>query len=265
MTTMGEHEELRRVLRPVVLPLRYWKERIATRRSYAADGEDIAVESLLGRVSQFIDVGANDGISFSNTLLFALQGAKGLCFEPDPWNFERLCALYRLQRCVECIPVGISDHVGKATMRADGLLSSLGDKDDNLDALLSSFKNSNAPEVTIALGTLAGWFERRLEFVGCDLLSIDVEGHELSVLRGIDWERTPKPARAVVVETHADGPSGSWRHKDLAAISDCLDSRGYRLVVRTANNTIWIHADDLVAARVEAARMRLPRLDWVVT
>lgn len=263
MTKPGRQEMLRRLLRPLVLPIRYWKERVASGRSYAADQEDVAAETLLGGVRRFIDVGANDGISSSNTLRFAVRGAAGLCFEPDPANFERLAGFYRLQRRVECIQEGLSDRAGEATLKSDGLLSSLrGSEDRNLDALLSSFKNTDAAEVTVKLGTLADWLARRPAFVGSDLLSIDVEGHELAVLMGIDWGRTPKPARAMILETHADGASGSWRHKDLGAITELLEANRYREVVRTANNTIWLHGDDWVATRVEASRMRLPGLDW---
>ncbi|MGI8984553.1 MAG: FkbM family methyltransferase, partial [Acidimicrobiales bacterium] len=39
----------------------------------------------------FVDVGANDGVSFSNTLLLERErGWRGLCIEPHPRAFEQL-------------------------------------------------------------------------------------------------------------------------------------------------------------------------------
>ena len=58
--------------------------------SYAQHGEDKLVELLLPNgVNSFVDIGANDGVLFSNTYKFAKMGAKGLCLEPAPRSFRR--------------------------------------------------------------------------------------------------------------------------------------------------------------------------------
>ena len=46
------------------------------KNSYAQHGEDNLIEFLLPGVSSFIDIGANDGVLFSNTYKFAKMGAK---------------------------------------------------------------------------------------------------------------------------------------------------------------------------------------------
>ena len=254
---------VRRRLRPVVRSLRYVRHRLLPRASYAADAEDIAVQLLVGPVRTFVDVGANDGFTCSNTLLFALRGARGLCFEPDRSNFARLAELYRLQVAVECIAEGISDRASMATLRCDGLLSSLsGDEDPGLESLLAGHRTTGAELSEIELKPLAHWLSHRPPFRSADLLSIDVEGHELSVLRGIDWTATPKPARCVVVETHAQGETGTWRHRHFEAIADLLESKSYREVAASANNTFWLYTEDIVVSRVASARARLPHYTW---
>lgn len=47
----------------------------------------------------FVDIGANDGITFSNTYALELKGWRGLCIEPHPDVFEQL----RRNRTCECI------------------------------------------------------------------------------------------------------------------------------------------------------------------
>ena len=51
------------------------------KESYAQHGEDLLVEQLLGEIESFIDIGANDGVLFSNTFQFAKKGARGLCVD----------------------------------------------------------------------------------------------------------------------------------------------------------------------------------------
>ncbi|MGH8017670.1 MAG: FkbM family methyltransferase [Opitutaceae bacterium] len=256
---------MKHFLRPFALPVRDLRHCIFARTSYAADSEDIAAALLLGRVDRFIDVGANDGFSGSNTLRFALRGARGLCFEPDPINFERLTAYYRLNSRVTCVAEGLSDAPGTVSMRCDGMLSQFeGVADPGLERLLKRYRRPDASSIFARVSTLGQWLQQRPAFACSDLLSIDVEGHELSVLRGIDWARTPKPARCVVVETHADGAADSWRHKNYDEIASLLDVRGYSIIAASANNTIWLHENDVEESRIAAGKSRLPHYRWLV-
>jgi FkbM family methyltransferase len=250
-------------LRPVYYWGRYFRHRLAPRPTYAADREDVAAGLLLGRIERFIDVGANDGISLSNTTLLALQGARGLSFEPNAGDFHRVRELYRWNPRVECIEAGLSDASGIKEFRSDGLLSAMVETEDpGLTKLLAGFAQADAPRTRIQVERLSTWLDRRPEFVGADVLSIDVEGHELSVLRGIDWLRHPKPARCLIIETHAEGAGGSWRHRDYDAIAALLAAQGYAKVAANLNNTFWLHAADRVEARLAAARSRLPGFTW---
>ncbi len=256
--------ETRRCLRaagPVAL---YWRHRLRPRASYAGDGEDQVVGTLLDGVARFIDIGANDGISCSNTALFALRGAAGLCFEPNPEAFARLRSFYACARRIECVPQGLSESSGSLKLRCDGLLSNMPvTEDPALTALLEGYVQSGARVIDVQVERLGTWLERRPDFFGCDLLSLDVEGHELSVLKGVDWERHPKPARCMIVETHAAGPQGAWRHRDFEAIAGLLECHGYCRTAASANNTIWLHRDDHVRSRIAAAKQYGPGYEWL--
>ena len=249
-----------------LLPLRYLRHRLIPRATYAADREDVAVQCLLSSVERFIDVGANDGFACSNSFLFAVNGTRGICFEPEPSNFARLSSLLRFKRRVRCISQGLSDREWTVQMSSDGLLSSIDSTDDpGLADLLDEHRTSDAALVEASVSCLAKWLEQFFEFVGRDFISIDVEGHELHVLEGIDWQCTPKPARCLAIETHAVGVEKSWRHRDFDQIQALLDARGYVRVAASANNTFWLHREDVDDVRLREARRRLPGYIWEPT
>lgn len=256
-------KEILRPFRPAVLASRYCWHRLGSRETYADDFEDVAAAVLLGGVKRFVDVGANDGVTCSNTVLAALHGARGLCFEPNPADFARLIGFYRWAKRIECIPAGLSDAAGTVELRCDGLLSAVtATEDAGLAKHLAEFRGQGALVISVPVDRLSDWLARRPEFRACDVLSIDVEGHELNVLRGIDWVRHPKPARCLIVETHSSGGTRQWRHRDFDEIADLLARNGYRKLAASRNNTFWLHGDDLLDSRIGAAKNRLPHYEW---
>ena len=147
--------------------------------TYAQHGEDILVENLLGQysVNSFIDVGANDGVLFSNTYKFAKKGAAGLCFEPSRGAFNKLCLNHLIHPKVKCFRKAVSNQ--------DGYVSFL---DDGYESILSRVQskyeqNDDCKQVpTITLETI---MDKLPNFRNVDLLSVDVEGHEKEVFQGM--------------------------------------------------------------------------------
>jgi len=214
-------------------------------------------------VTRFIDVGANDGYSLSNTALFALHGAHGLCFEPNPKDHRRLRAFYSVTNRIECFRQAVSDQAGTMEFRSDGLLSSVtATEDSGLTKLLAPFRSSDSFTIMVEAERLSTWLDRRPDFLHCDVLSIDVEGHELNVLLGIDWDRHPRIARCLILETHADGGAEAWRHRDYDAIDGLLRRQGYLKVAASANNTFWLIHTELHKIRIDAAKRALPGYKW---
>ena len=112
----------------------YGKEYPSKVGYYSQDGQDqyLAENLFKGRRNGFfVDIGANDGVSFSNTYyLEKTLGWTGFCFEPNPVVYERLLE----NRKCNCINCGIADFNGKATfLKIEGnaeMLSGLIDKYD---------------------------------------------------------------------------------------------------------------------------------------
>ena len=97
-----------------------WKNWTRTQESYAQHGEDLLVESLLGKVDSFIDVGANDGVLFSNTYKFAKAGARGLCFEPSTVTYRKLRLNHLFHPSVKCFRQAVTDQTGHLPFVEEG-------------------------------------------------------------------------------------------------------------------------------------------------
>ncbi|HEY2122473.1 MAG TPA: FkbM family methyltransferase [Chthoniobacterales bacterium] len=218
---------------------RYMKELNNPRNTYSQNSEDLVAASILGSVGRFIDVGSNDGITFSNTYLFANCGAAGLCFEPVKSNHWKARLFHLLHPRVKCINEGVSSRCANGGVVVDGY-----------DGLLSYTISSDLvpgekipPNAEpVLLRPLSYWLSRYPKFCHLDLVSIDVEGHEKSVLESIDFPNFS--AKCFIVET--DKVSIDSINKILAP---------FRYCVRLTNdrNTFWFargvaQKEDLYAA-----------------
>ncbi|HBE20029.1 MAG TPA: hypothetical protein DEG17_21290 [Cyanobacteria bacterium UBA11149] len=229
--------------------LRFMQHKFFPKPTYAALAEDLVVETLIGKVTKFIDIGANNGLSGSNTFLFALKGAKGLCFEPIPSIFFYLKYLYWINKEVKCINEGVSDREQILQMRSQGVLSSIiKTEDPNHKEHLKQegFIDENAPILNISCRPLNYWVSIYPEFLSTDLISIDVEGHELNVLQGIDLSQVT--AKCLVIEVGSE--MDSWIHQDYEQINIILHGAGYTPVVRNQLNMFWMRNDLINKERI---------------
>lgn len=144
--------------------------------TYSQHGEDILVKNLLKNgVRSFIDIGANDGVLFSNTYKFAKQGANGICIEPSPSSFRKLKLNHLLHTRVKCIQTAISDKSGYLYLKEDGYEQTLSRVYDKYIPKSHKVPRLSFDEI----------LTRYSNFLEVDLLSIDVEGHEKEVLEGL--------------------------------------------------------------------------------
>lgn len=172
----------------------------ASKTYYGLNGLDKKLEAYLDYDGgYFVELGANDGVSQSNTYYFEKErGWRGLLIEPVLHNFLK-CKANRSREnafaCVACVsfaydqshvnliysnlmttPMGVETDIsdprshaysGKVYLAADELPVEIIAPAKTLTTVLA---DANAPVVI-------------------DLLSVDVEGAELEVLKGIDHER----------------------------------------------------------------------------
>ena len=99
--------------------------------------ENIILNFFKGqRNGTFLDIGANDGRTFSNSLALAEKGWVGSCIEASPKALVRLRAEH-YGRPIEINPIAIATYDGEITLHESGELIGKGDV-----ALVSSTKDA---------------------------------------------------------------------------------------------------------------------------
>jgi FkbM family methyltransferase len=144
----------------------------------AVEPEESAVRPLILSGQTVLDIGANFGVF---TKLFSqLVGPSGsvIAFEPVPQTFRTLAAgVERFHlRNVQAINKAVSDQVGTALMEVPKYTNSEG---ENL--YVAHIVNAPDSREAFAVNTIT---IDSLQLSRVDFIKIDVEGHELEVLRG---------------------------------------------------------------------------------
>jgi FkbM family methyltransferase len=138
----------------------------------------------------FVDIGAYDGITFSNTYFLEKIGWQGLAAEPIPSAYEKLI----MNR--HCISVKgcIAPNSGKGKFRLINGYSQM------LSGLVDEYDERHVNRIGKELAIKGGFFKDiqvtcynlndllyKYNIKNIDYLSIDVEGLELKILRSIDF------------------------------------------------------------------------------
>ena len=139
------------------------------------------------RDGYFVDVGAHDGRSISNTwLLERDRGWRGVCVEPLPVEFGKLRAARPQSHCVQAAVTAEQDSgdVAFTEILNSNMLSGL---DAHLPRHVVDSNESRTTQVRAR--TLTSILNETRAPAWIDYLSVDTEGSELEVLRGIDFSR----------------------------------------------------------------------------
>jgi len=187
----------------------------------------------------FVEIGAFDGYSWSNTLTLVDAGWRGVMVEPDPDNFRKLMERHGGKR-MQLIGCAIGAQAGKARLYRGGSTSTIVPETiemyHNFPPLASTgLDKNNWMEVSVL--TMDMLMEACVVPELYDVLVIDVEGGELGVLAGYDIERW-RPMMAIV-ETHEklDNPALSAK---AIPIGEFFAEHNYVKVQADTINTVYV-------------------------
>ncbi len=230
-----------RAFRHVVPPLVRLKHAFlhawgAFRGSYSQSGQDRWVLSeLMGkRDGFFLDIGAFDGKSFSNTYLLEKKfGWHGICVEPSDASFRRLqktrtcicdhSLLWKEETDVEFIDAG--EYGGVASELSEPYLRLM-------ERCLGVSRSSRIP-VKRRTSTVADVLRRHAAPACIDYLSIDTQGSEYEILQGFPF--AVHHVRTLTVE--------HWNQREKRdKIRTLLTRNGYVLAKAVAYEDWYRHA-----------------------
>jgi len=141
------------------------------------------------RKGVFVDVGALDGTTDSNTFFFEKYlGWTGICIEP---NFVEYSRLANRRKC-HCVNVALSSKIGSIDfcyfyerVGWSGILSTLPQEHKKYLKSVDKSKYKIIKVPTTTLNNLC----RDYGITHIDYLSIDTEGHEFAILSSINWKK----------------------------------------------------------------------------
>jgi FkbM family methyltransferase len=231
--------------------LRYWlasqlsfgvgrrlsRSQLLGRRSWAQEGEDLALARLLEpRGSGFyVDVGAHDPLRFSNTALFYGDGWCGLNIEPDPEGARRLRS-YRRRDVTVNIGVGAAKSEMTFFRFGESALNTFSAPLAKRRIEVGSSKLLE--QISVPVDRLENILARELGAgQRIDFMTVDAEGLDLDVLMSNDWSRfRPDFVLAEALELDlvslAEDPLCSY-----------MQTNNYKPVAKIANSVIFASRD----------------------
>lgn len=181
----------------------------------------------------FLDIGANDGITFSNTYFFEKElGWQGICFEPLKNAFQKL------QNCRTSININACASTEDKT---DYFLSVAG-YGEMLSGLKSKYDERHSQRLHDTIREHGGQItEMEIEcrdvnkiletnaVLNIDFISIDTEGNELEILRGINYDKVH--IKVIVVENN-------YRSDVFKTF---LNTKGFEKISRLETDEVYVN------------------------
>ena len=195
-------------------------------KNFSQLGQDLEVLKFYNnkRDGFFIEIGACDGIEFSNTYLLEKDyNWKGICVEPTPKKFKLLVENRPNSLCWSKPVYNTSNMDVVFDLAENHLLSGITDH-----IYYKHIVNTNKSQVTLKSISFSDLLEQSDSPFFIDYLSLDTEGSELEILKSVDF--TKYTFGLIDVEHNYEEPRRSQ-------IRELLTSNGY--VYLRAN-----HVDD---------------------
>ena len=157
---------------------------------FSQEKQDIFVDEYFSKTRNkvFLEVGAVDGVTLSNTLFLERQrNWTGLLIEPNKDFYTKLATVHRRAYCINSC-LSLDKNIGIAKFMPAGMIGGVeeGYTETMKKRAGSEFPNTASVEVfCMPLGLIL----TALEMYHINFFSLDVEGAELEILRTIPFDK----------------------------------------------------------------------------
>lgn len=184
-----------------------------------------------GQTGFYVDVGAKCGRVISNTAQLEQAGWAGICVEPHPESFRKLT---QNRPQAQCFNVAVSDQDGGTAefiAIETGPVGRSGLRDTYRAQDIGRITRRDHQLLQVPLRSLTSLLDEAQAPDLIQYLDVDVEGHELQVLKGTDFSRYR--FGVIGVETRP----GFAGFEEIVAY---LDEVGYAPVIQLGADTMFM-------------------------
>ncbi|TAK95436.1 FkbM family methyltransferase [Patescibacteria group bacterium] len=220
--------------------------------SYAQDAEDLLVSKIFENQPSglYLDIGAYHPKRFSNTFQLFTKGWHGINVDPFP-GVKKLFDLARPKDVN--LEMGISESSGSMLYHVfDQQGVNTFDEKRVETNIANGFKKRGTLDIPV--DTLRSVLSKHAQKQKIDLMTIDVEGHELPILRSNDWSQfSPRVIVIEMMRQLTDPVNNPVFHRNGRQVwYDCTDvnedpvhqfltQQGYRLFAKSTVSMVYVH------------------------
>jgi FkbM family methyltransferase len=202
-------------------------------QQYSQHGEDAYLASLFPAnfVGTCVEVGAYDGVSLSNTMMFEKLGWDCLCIEPIPESFQK-CQQVR-KRALN-VAIGTQDQTTQTfsvfTLMGNNKCAISGLEPDARLIQSHAHMIQQKHDIEVSVRSLTAVLDEAKFPTTIDFISIDTENTEIDVLKSLDMNKYL--VRVFIIENNFNEPQ----------IEEYLKPFGYTKIHRLAVNDFYVHS-----------------------
>ena len=209
------------------------------RLSYAQCGEDLLIQYVFNALGiekiSYLDVGAHHPTYLSNTYYFYLKGHRGVCVEADS-SLVRAFVEHRPADRLLNIGIGLEEGVADFFVMTTPTLNTFSRTEAERFASYGNQKIECV--VPVRIRNINAVISD--EFGGApNLLSLDVEGLDLPILKSLDFEKYAPDVVCVETLTYTEDQS----EKKIAEVIELMQSKGYFVYADTYVNSIFVRIE----------------------